>query len=619
MKANKLILLIFFSAILKICFSQEIPRTSLKYQLDSLSNTSIPQLAEILDISLSNISLSELVRTISNQINLNINIDPSLDFTVNNNFSQVTAKDVIYMLCVEYDLECSVYGNIINLRVMPETDQTLNVDYDAQNNLLSYDLSNCLLEDFTKEVSEKTGINFFIIGEAGSIRVNGYVNLLDPLDALTGLAESNNFILNQVNGSLFTIEPRIEANQFQGTEFSRDISQVSESININPNGRISVNGNNLSCDQIFQLVASQLNIPYHKITPINATKNISLTDVDFRTFMNALVNGTLQTYKYQDSILYVGERSKAEMKTSRLITFNNRRVDSLIEILPKEIFENIQTKEFPELNGVILVGDADALDQAEVFLRGIDVSIPVVLIDVIIMDVSNTEQLETGIEAGLLQSGQGEETSGTINPGIDYTMGSESVNNAISSLGLTRLGRVTPNFYVRLRALETQGVLDIRSTPQLSTLNGHPASLSIGETQYYVESSSLFQGSLTGQVETSKKYSSVEAQLGVKIEPFVSGNGDVTLNIEVEQSDFTDRFEEGAPPGIISRRFQSMIRVKNEEMILLGGLEEIAKEESNSGLPGISRIPVIGWFFSHRINSNTKSRLNIFIKPTILY
>ena len=288
-------------------------------------------------------------------------------------------------------------------------------------------------------------------------------------------------------------------------------------------------------------------------------------------------------------------------------------------MLPENIFPDVEISEFPELNGLIIKGDADVLSDAEIFLNSIDVSVPVVLIDVIIIDVSNTEKLETGIKAGILKSDESVETGGTISPGINYSMDAESVNNAISSLGLTRIGKVRSDFYVTLKALETDGVVNIRSTPQLSTLNGHPASMSVGETQYYVESSSVYQGSITGQYQTSTKYSSVEAQLGITIEPFVSGNGDVTLNIEVEQSDFTDRFEVNAPPGLISRNFKSMIRVKDQEMVLLGGLEEISKETHTSGLPGIAKIPVLGWLFSDKSKLDNKSKLNIFIKPTILY
>ena len=65
--------------------------------------------------------------------------------------------------------------------------------------------------------------------------------------------------------------------------------------------------------------------------------------------------------------------------------------------------------------------------------------------------------------------------------------------------------------------------------------------------------------------------------------------------------------------------FESLIRVKDQEMILLGGLEEKNVRDTRSGLPLLSRIPLLRWIFSSRQKTNSNSKLNIFIKPTIIY
>jgi type IV pilus assembly protein PilQ len=61
------------------------------------------------------------------------------------------------------------------------------------------------------------------------------------------------------------------------------------------------------------------------------------------------------------------------------------------------------------------------------------------------------------------------------------------------------------------------------------------------------------------------------------------------------------------------------VRVKNGEMIMLGGLEENSNSNSGKGLPLISRIPVLKWIFGNRTKSKTENKLTIFIKPTIIY
>jgi type IV pilus assembly protein PilQ len=65
--------------------------------------------------------------------------------------------------------------------------------------------------------------------------------------------------------------------------------------------------------------------------------------------------------------------------------------------------------------------------------------------------------------------------------------------------------------------------------------------------------------------------------------------------------------------------FDSMIRVKDGEMIVLGGLEEKSTEDSSSGLPGVSRVKVLRSIFGKNTRSKSKSQLTVFIKPTIVY
>lgn len=606
---------VVFIIIVANSYSQNYESSNLQYQLDSLSQSGIPQLNEPVDISLNNIPLSEFMRILANHTGLNLNVDPNLNISVNNNFSGVKAKDVILMVCDEYNLECSTYGSIITIKKRPQDNQKLDVIFDENKTLVSFEVKNTELDAFARELTKKTGINFFYTRPMAEKIINGFARDLPVMNALEGLAHGNNFVVKNEKDQLFIIEPLL-AKERESTNFDFILE---DRLQVDDQNRISVAGNNLSADLLFKTVTNKLNVPYHQLSSIEAEKTLSLEKVSFDDFLNALVSGTKQTYKYQNGILYVGNRMQQDLKTNKVVKFFYRRVDSLTEVIPKSNFPNLEINEFSEMNSLIITGDADVIEDAVLKIKELDVSVPVVLIDVIIVDVSNTDELQTGIEAGILKDGETLEKGGTLTPGIDYTMDASSVNSVIADLGLTKLGKVTPNFYVKLKALETNGSVDIRSTPQLSTLNGHPATLSIGETQYYEEKRNVYQGSLNPQLEALTTYLPVEAQLGIVIKPFVTGNGDVTLEIEVEQSNFTERFKDDAPPGLISRKFKSMIRVKNQEMVLLGGLEELLKEKSRSGMPGIARIPVLNWFFSKRTNKNNKSRLNIFIKPTILF
>ena len=67
-----------------------------------------------------------------------------------------------------------------------------------------------------------------------------------------------------------------------------------------------------------------------------------------------------------------------------------------------------------------------------------------------------------------------------------------------------------------------------------------------------------------------------------------------------------------------SREFTSIIRVKDKDVIILGGIEESASNNSGSGVPFLARIPIIKYLFSKRVRTASKSKLSVLIKPTII-
>jgi type IV pilus assembly protein PilQ len=177
-----------------------------------------------------------------------------------------------------------------------------------------------------------------------------------------------------------------------------------------------------------------------------------------------------------------------------------------------------------------------------------------------------------------------------------------------------------PNFYLSLKALEANGNVNIRSTPRLSTLNGHKAYLSIGETTYYVVTNQNFYGSQIPQASEIKNYQPIDAELSLAIRPLVSGNGEITMDIKVIQSSFNgQKVDKDAPPGINSREFTSIIRVKDQDVVVLGGLEEKVRNDNGTGVPLLSRIPGLKWLFSSRKREDTKKKLSVLIKPTVIY
>lgn len=314
--------------------------------------------------------------------------------------------------------------------------------------------------------------------------------------------------------------------------------------------------------------------------------------------------------------------------TRRVTTQSNRtfdnyqnNVEALVNILPDDIKADLDIKMDFELNSFLVSGPAANINRFKTFIAKIDKPVPVVLIEVMLIEVKKSASVETGISWGI-----GDEpaaTKGKLFPEADLTLGAKTVNKIIGGFdgfGSFNIGKVVPDFFTTIKAMEENGHLKIRSTPKLSTLNGHRARLSIGETTYYVVTNQNFFGSQIPTASEVRNYQPIDAELAVSIKPLVSGNGQVTLEINVIQSDFNgERIEAGAPPGLTSREFSSIVRMQDQDLAVLGGLEEKVKNDSGSGVPLLSRIPIIKWLFSKRKRVDSKQKLTILIKPTVIY
>lgn len=296
--------------------------------------------------------------------------------------------------------------------------------------------------------------------------------------------------------------------------------------------------------------------------------------------------------------------------------FDNQ-MEALISILPDEIIQDLDIKVDFEINSFYVNGPSEKVERFKEFIKLIDQPVPVILIEVMILDVNKSNILEAGISWGI-----GDEpatTKGNVYPNLDLTLGAETVNKVIGGFDGFGSFKVVPNFFAQIKAMESNGDLRIISTPKLSTLNGHRATLSVGRTSYYAVTQRNVIGSITPSVSEITNFFPIDAQLELDIKPLVSGDGQVTLNIQVIQSSFGSRISEEAPPDIDSRQFQSIIRLKDQDLAVLGGLEEQFNNDSGSGVPFLARIPVIKWLFSQRVREGRKSKLTILIKPTVIY
>ena len=333
-------------------------------------------------------------------------------------------------------------------------------------------------------------------------------------------------------------------------------------------------------------------------------------------------NSINNTNSNSNQIDNFSNRNREQLNTNSSQSFNNysSKAEALVNILPDEIKKDLDIKVDYELNSFYVNGPSSHIKRFRDFISKIDKPVPVILIEVMMIEVNTNAIVETGVSWGIGEKPK--TTSGGIYPETDLSLGAQTINKVIGGFdgfGSFNLGKVVPNFFATIKAMETNGNLKVRSTPKLSTLNGHRARFSNGQTSYYAVTQRNIYGNDNPQTSEITNYQPIEAELGLTIKPIVSGDGQVTLDIFVIQSSFKGRISANAPPDISSREFSSIIRVRDQDIVVLGGLEEQRTNNSGSGVPFLSRIPIIKWLFSKRVREGSKAKLTVLIKPTIIY
>ena len=633
-KGTVLLILLFISS---FCYSQQ-DISALNSRLEEMS-VEKPGLTEVVRIDISGASLYDFINSIAAEHKLNVSADSSLNQPINNSFYDISVKDVFLFLTQEYDLEVSFVSNIIvfkkrkEVKVVPKYEpKVIDVVYNKENDFLSVRLQNDTLSRVAQAITDKSGKNIVLANDIKSTTVTSYI-LNRPFDQVVEMmAKSNDLTVEKDTTGFYYLQkapveaavPVASKNQItrKGAPNNNAESGYFE-VSVNSNGLLNIWADSADAAQLLVAAADKLHITYFLYNkPENEITTLLADNITFDQLLEHIFKGKKYTYKKEDGFYLIGEQGTEGLRSTEIIQLENRSIESVIMSLPKVFTDKVEIKEFVELNALIVSGAKTIIEEMKLYIRQIDKVVPLVQIDVMIVQYNKSYDLQTGIKAGLDKSNT-IQTGGTLFPTGDINVNGNSVNgliDAFNGLGVVKLGKVTEAFYLNLQFLEDNSIIKIESTPRIATISGHEAKLAIGETSYYFEQNNqLLANNIGSNILQSGTWKSTEANLSVTIKPFVSTDENVTLSVNVEKSSFLGRVGENAPPGKATQKFQSLVRVKNNEMVLLGGLDELQKEDSGSGVPLLARIPIIKWFFSSKRKAKSNSKLHIFIKPTITY
>ena len=278
-----------------------------------------------------------------------------------------------------------------------------------------------------------------------------------------------------------------------------------------------------------------------------------------------------------------------------------------------------------ETNALIVTADPNTVKNLKAVIRQLDIRRAQVLIEAIIAEITTTNAKDLGV--GLAVDGTQRE-DGSLPVGVSTFAGvgdlliSAIGGGAVTSLpsGLSfGIGEETGSgvrYGALLRALQTDQNTNILSTPNIVTLDNEEAELIVGQNLPFVTGS--FTGA--GTTDQNNPFQTIERQdvgLTLKVTPQINEGDTVKLVLEQETSSVIPGSEE---LGIATRKrsIKTSVLVDDGGILILGGLIQEEVTDTESKVPLLGDIPLLGFLFRSESTTKSKANLMVFLRPSIL-
>jgi len=270
-----------------------------------------------------------------------------------------------------------------------------------------------------------------------------------------------------------------------------------------------------------------------------------------------------------------------------------------------------------------------------------------VILEAKIIEVQLSDSYQSGVNWAAFRTGGTRASAGVLQPGASLGNAPDSAlsNGSVSGVAgsalsvaanaggtLFGLAMQGTNFAALISFLETQGAVQVLSSPRISTLNNQQAVLKVGTDEFFVTG-------VSGGTTTPSTGGAITTMPNVTLRPFFSGvvkaqqiaidaDGNIMLHIRpsVSQVSTINKNINLGIGGQLSlplasssaSEADSVVRAKNGQVVVIGGLMREGSSSDRSQVPGVGNAPGIGKLFGNSSRASQKRELVILLKPTVI-
>lgn len=233
------------------------------------------------------------------------------------------------------------------------------------------------------------------------------------------------------------------------------------------------------------------------------------------------------------------------------------------------------------------------------------------------------------LPGGTAPGGAGFAAPNAITPGL----ASIGANPGLLQISYVNPGSALGNIAAAISLLESYGNVKVLSSPKMSVLNNQTAMLKVVDNSVYFSVTATVVPSTVIGVAPTVAYNTTPNTVPVgfvmAVTPQIDDADQVTINVRPSISRILTTVDDPNPqlalagvrnrvPVIQTREMESILKIPNNQIAVMGGLMQDNISNGEDGVPGLSRIPVAGELFTNRNERSMKSELVIFLRPIVI-
>jgi type IV pilus assembly protein PilQ len=560
--------------------------------------------------------IRDVLRAIARAYNLNIFPYPDVKGKVTVTLHRMPVMDALKLIVQPLGYELSWENSAWVVR--PQQIRAQGAIEMGRGNL-TLTFRNKDLQDFAEEYARRTGLNILVDRNARGT-ITGTLRGVEPLDGLKAILTANGFEVRGQGDAWI-----VSAVDAQTQASSRNMGGMGRGNRVDlqvRRGLVTANLRQSLINDVVQTLADQSG--YNMITygQLGGTVDANLKDVPLLQALSLILQGTPFTYALQDSVLLIGDRNPGSasgqaLSKNEIYFLKHTRVDKVLPLLPKNLPPQAM-QAVPELNALLLSGTGEMNQKVKDFLRTIDLPVPQVVIEAVIVEFYKGRNSQYGVKAGQPKT---DPNASVVGPAIALQGSSVLQPSRVLKTELgdltTTVGLLPQNFFLQLEAIENSDKGRVLARPRLTTLNGQQANINVGTSDYFQVTTTDRNGVI------SSDYRAFNTGITLAITPYLTQSGQITAEIKPEvrtprSTSGSDADASSRPPGTSTRSLQTNVSLKDGETIVLGGLMQTLDLENVQGVPLLSAIPIIGRLFTYHTRNRETTELAIFITPHVL-